>query len=190
MRLRNRAHSRGFNLIEVMVALVVISVGLLGIAKMQALALASTGTAKIRSLAALEAASLAATVRADRAYWSAVTANPFTVTFQNGAIATATDAALKAVKACTSVGACTTAVQITAYDLQDWANEVANQLPNGQATLSCAIGPIVAPATTAPVSCNIVIGWNETRAGVNTQSSGSAAAALTAATNYTLYVEP
>ena len=43
--------------------LLVISIGLLGIAKMQALALSSTGTAKMRSLAAIEAASLASTIR-------------------------------------------------------------------------------------------------------------------------------
>ena len=60
----------GFSLVEVMVALIVMSVGLLGIAKMQALALTSTTSARMRSLVALEAASLASTMRADRAYWS------------------------------------------------------------------------------------------------------------------------
>jgi len=118
-----------------MVALVVISVGLLGIAKMQALALASTGTAKMRSLAALEAASLASMVRADRAYWSAITnapGAPFVVTFQNGAITASTDAALLINSACNSAGAPCTSTQIVAHDLQDWVTSLAAQLPNGQ----------------------------------------------------------
>ena len=45
--------TRGFSLLEVMVALVIISIGLLGVAKMQALAYASTSTASSRSLAAI-----------------------------------------------------------------------------------------------------------------------------------------
>src|SRR5579871_1202658 len=63
-------HLHGFSVLEVMVALIIISVGLLGIAKMQALAIASTTTSRTRSIAALEAASLASAMRADRAYWS------------------------------------------------------------------------------------------------------------------------
>ena len=46
----------GFSLVEVMVALIVVSVGLLGLAKMEAVALASTTVAGNRSLAAIEAA--------------------------------------------------------------------------------------------------------------------------------------
>ena len=51
--MRRRSEIRGFSLIEVMVAIVVISAGLLGIAKLQALALSNTSTARLRSLAAL-----------------------------------------------------------------------------------------------------------------------------------------
>jgi len=67
---RPRAPERGFSLLEVLVALVIIGVGMLGIAKIQALAYASTGTASERSLAAIEAASLAASMRANRGYWT------------------------------------------------------------------------------------------------------------------------
>ena len=53
--------SHGFSLLEVMIALVVLSVGLLGILKLEASAVSSTNIAAKRSIAALEAASLAAT---------------------------------------------------------------------------------------------------------------------------------
>ena len=46
-------HERGFSLIEVLVALIIIGVGMLGIAKIQALSYASTGTAAQRSIAAI-----------------------------------------------------------------------------------------------------------------------------------------
>ena len=49
---------RGFTLLEVMVALVVLCLGLLGILKLEAAAISSTTIAAKRSLAALEASSL------------------------------------------------------------------------------------------------------------------------------------
>src|SRR6201987_2468405 len=71
MRLRpGRADSRGFSLVEVLVAVVVICTGLLGIAKLQALSLSNTSTARLRSLAALEAASLASAMHSNRQYWA------------------------------------------------------------------------------------------------------------------------
>ena len=73
---------RGFSLVEVMVAVVVICVGLLGIAKMQALALSNSNTSRLRSLAAIEAAGLAAAMHSNREYWagSTGTAPPATIT--------------------------------------------------------------------------------------------------------------
>ena len=52
-----------------MVALVVLCVGLLGILKLEAAAISSTTVASQRSLAALEAASLAASMHVNRGYW-------------------------------------------------------------------------------------------------------------------------
>ena len=96
--------ARGFSLIEVLVALVVVSVGLLGIAKMQAIAYSSTGVASKRSLAAIEAASLASSMHANRAYWSVSGVAPLTTTITGAAVTGSSDAALTAFADCTLGG--------------------------------------------------------------------------------------
>jgi len=159
------------------------SVGLLGIAKMQALALASTTTARMRSLAALEAASLASTMRADRAYWSAVVADP-AVVINAASITTTTDNALLATTpSCeTDQDVCTTS-RIAAKDLQAWAVDLSNQVPNETALINCT--PLV---PTTPVTCTITIQWRENQVASNKQQE--LAAATPTPTSYTLYVAP
>lgn len=56
----SKSSQPGFTLLEVMVALVVLSIGLLGVLKLESVAYSSTNVASKRSIAALEAASLAA----------------------------------------------------------------------------------------------------------------------------------
>ncbi|HUD32460.1 MAG TPA: type IV pilus modification protein PilV, partial [Variovorax sp.] len=65
----------GFTLLEVLVAIVLVSIGLLGFAKMQALALSSTSVAGNRSMVSMQAGSLAAAMHGNRAFWSAGTAS-------------------------------------------------------------------------------------------------------------------
>jgi type IV pilus assembly protein PilV len=170
--------SRGFSLIEVMVALIIISVGLLGIAKMQALALSSTGSARLRSLASIEAASLASAMHSDRAYWASG-ASTVTVTGT-----TISDATLAAVRGCTGSSGTRptpcTPVQMAAEDLQMWAKAMQTVLPNDSATISCQ------QAAGTPVTCTIQIQWAEHVVNINQQES----VAAVPATTYTLAVEP
>lgn len=196
-RSRVPASRRGFTLVEVMVALVVVSVGMLGIAKMQALALSSTGTAKMRSLAAIEAASLASTMRADRNYWSAIVITPSqTVNVaSDGTVTSPQDPRLNAAPAshCTSTVAPCTNDQVAAQDLSDWAKALVAVLPGGTAVITCTVDPIGAN----PVSCSIQLNWNENVIALNTATNSGATATLNknalaavSATQYTLYVEP
>jgi type IV pilus assembly protein PilV len=178
-------HCRGFTLIEVLVSLIIIGVGMLGIAKIQALAYASTGSASLRSLAALQASSLAASMRANRNYWStqAATANQ-TITSRLAVITGSTDAILTNVYNCAVGGgnAPCTAQQMAAYDLHQWVSAINTLLPNVTSTVFCA-----APVTAGyPIDCTIQLSWGERTAGINTQSQGNAMALPT----YTLYVEP
>lgn len=192
---RSNRHN-GFSLVEVMVALVVVSIGLLGIAKMQALALASTGTAKMRSLAAIEAASLASTLRADRTYWSAITANQTVNVSAAGAVASTQDPALNSTAPtsnCTSAAAPCTSVQVAAQDLNDWARTLVSVLPGGTAIVDCRFDA----TGTNPVTCGITLSWTENVVALNTATSATATAAQNqsalsniAATKYALYVQP
>ena len=190
----------GFSLVEVMVALLVVSIGMLGIAKMQALALSSTGTAKMRSLASIEAASLASTIHADRRYWFYLT-GALTVTVSSaGAVASAQDSTLNSTAAarptpCTAVPPATpcTAAQIAAQDLGEWADGIIGILPpNSASTISCN-----APTATTTVVCKIAITWTEnvvsSDVGQNsaaTQAQNSSALQTITASQYTLYVDP
>lgn len=181
--------SEGFSLVEVMVALVIIAVGLLGIAKMQALSLASTTSASMRSLAALEAASLAATMHADRNYWDSsppATIN-VSVSSASGTTITSSIGGFPAAGAnCTSTGTvpCTT-TQVASYDLEQWAAALNTLLPNDGATITCTTGQ--AP----PLNCTIQITWSENAVAVNsTEANASLTTEAFQIPTYTLYVEP
>jgi type IV pilus assembly protein PilV len=170
-------------MVEVLVSLIIIAVGMLGLAKIQALAYASTGVASQQSIAALEAASLASAMRADRNYWSAVT-TPFSYSAPATGAPATTDSTLTNVYVCTSGGAnapCTPA-QLAAVDVQNWVTAINATLPNPTATISC---PAVVTAGT-PIGCTIQVTWHEENVAVNSNSVGNT---LTAPT-YTLYVVP
>jgi type IV pilus assembly protein PilV len=178
-RLPPSPRARGFSLVEVMVALIVMSVGMLGIAKMQAVALSNTAIASTRSLAAIEASSLAASMHANRGYWSSPAVAGL-ITLQ-GATVTPTVAP---VVDCVAVS-CTPA-GLAAYDLQQWTTAALQVLPpDYRALITCTPG-------ITPPNCTIQIQWAEKSVALNT--NGKAAAvneklALNLPT-YELYVEP
>ncbi|HEY0802130.1 MAG TPA: type IV pilus modification protein PilV [Steroidobacteraceae bacterium] len=184
-----RARSSGFTLLEVMIAVVITAIGLLGIAKIQALAYASTSSASARSLVASQAAGLAASMHANRSYWSTGTApSPLTIsTSTTGTTTTTTinDIGLQGTStSCKMVGTvvtnCTPAT-LAAFDLHTWGNALGNMLPNSNVLTTIVCGNI-------PVTCTITVSWSEKQVAVNTQ-----AAATTSTTfnpTYILYVEP
>lgn len=205
--------ARGFSLVEVMVAVVVICIGLLGIAKMQAMALSNTSMSRQRSLAAIEAASFASAMHSNRAYWGNVPVDP-NVSISGTTLApvvNSADAALQAqtivdlatypnINACVGgvngLSACSNTTNLAAYDLARWwANSVSVQLPNPVISVSCPPFPVGNPA---PVSCRVQISWTENAVAMNANEAAAAQAAqanpllksLSEQPVFTLYVEP
>jgi len=209
---------RGFTLVEVMVAIIIIAIGSLGIAKMQALALSSTGASRSRALAAIEASSLAASMHANRAYWSASTSVPGTITVAtSGGTGTASSSSATMATALSSVAGTncpTTAtmgsklscycasgysapcsgtyINMAASDLYDWGQSLASLLPTSTATVNCT-------ETDVPIDCTISIVWTENAVALTTQEQAAATSnantsqATTAAfqyVTYTLYIVP
>jgi type IV pilus assembly protein PilV len=191
-----------------MVAVIVICVGLLGIAKMQALSLSNSTTSRMRSLAAIEAASLASAMHSNRQYWAntaptTVTVNPGAIASSDAALATAanTDLATAPSPSMACVGAAGAVAQcaalpLAAFDLARWSTSLSLLLPpppapTSMATISCP------PIAGSPTSCTIQISWGEKAVAVNQQQAQQEAAAQAALTpgqfetpTYLLYVEP
>ena len=195
----NPGRSRGFSLIEVLVALVIIAVGMLGIAKMHALALESTGSAGTRSLIAIETAGLAMAMHANRDYWSSTGNSPTNVNVAGGVAAIDPASALSGIASCaTGTGhylstatPCTNNAALAAYDVQNFGAALAQIVPAANADIVC--GPPV------PQSCTITVTWVENIAGMTNAASSTviSSAAVSAPTSnfiqqpqYVLYVEP
>jgi type IV pilus assembly protein PilV len=179
----------GFSLVEVMVALVVMSVGLLGVAKMQALALSSTTTSRMRSLAALEASSLASTMRADRAYWSLPPVDP-AVVITNGVITSTGGGSLLTISPTPVVCPCSPQ-DLAMNDLTEWVTDLNKQVPNVSGTVSCPVPAPTTPPTPAPISCQISINWVEAQVASNAQQVTQAQSVNTpVTTSFILHVDP
>jgi type IV pilus assembly protein PilV len=197
---RSAVRSAGFTLVEVMVAVVVICVGLLGVAKLEALAMSNMSTSRLRSLAAIEAASLAASMHSNRNYWAStppttVTINPTAapiIQSSDGVMAAQATGDMAAPLVCvgTSNGASMCQpMNLAASDLARWTTTMQGLLPNPVATISCP--PVV---NNTPTACTIQITWSETAVSVNSQEVTDQVANAANSTfelpSYLLYVEP
>lgn len=107
-----RHRTQGFTLVEVLVALLVLSIGLLGVAGLQLASLRDSQDAYMRSQASILAMDITERMRANR---DAARANEY-------------DIALDA--------APTAGTARSAKDLQEWRTRIADTLPNGKGAVS------------------------------------------------------
>lgn len=170
----------GFSLIEVLIALVITAVGLLGLAKMQAAALANTQIARGRSLIALQLESLAAAMHGNRGFWAGGMA-PTTFSLAGATVTDSTGALSTDAPDCTSV-ACTP-IQMAAFDVQRWAADMSARFPAYTTTVNCTND------ISRPVSCNLTATWTENYLAYN-QTTSAQTSALTSTQRLTLYVQP
>ena len=159
---------RGFTLLEVMIALLIFSIGLLGLAGLQAGGLRSNNQAQLRTIAVIQAYDMADRIRAnprgvaDGDYNAMDNSNP-------------------------TAGNCITntctAAQMATYDYYEWQTTNQDILPSGHGTITTNVlgGGITTLFT-------VTVMWDEDRTGVNgTACSGNPAVDLKC---YTLVFEP
>ncbi|MGF1643169.1 MAG: type IV pilus modification protein PilV [Thiotrichales bacterium] len=128
---------RGFTIVEIMVALMILSVGLLGLASLQMIGVKNSGNAYYRTQAVMIANETVERIRMNKP------------AARNGEYNTAAPA-------CENVAG---GASLAEQDLAQTACAVTNTLPGGSVeTLNCAVG-----ATADTVDCALAITWRETR---------------------------
>lgn len=184
---RSSTQQRGFSLVEVLVAVILIAIGLLGNASLQALSLNNTSIARYRSLAAIESDSLAAAMHANAGYWQNAAQVP--VTAANGFNINGSVVSNSTLNGQTTdcLSAACAPVQMAGYDLKQWGAAIASLLPAGIGNVKCSL------VGTNPISCVITISWTENNVALN-QASGTETGALASGTNvtqsYSVVVQP
>lgn len=137
------SNTKGFTLIETLVALVVLSVGLMGIAALYAQSMGAGRTAHYRTQAVTLAGDLADRIRGNRLAGNAYAGLP------GDNNCDADGAAIP--------GDCAPA-QLAAHDLLRWQADLAQQLPNG-------VGAVAFNAVTVPPTYTITVTWTEVNVG-------------------------
>jgi type IV pilus assembly protein PilV len=156
--LRKHAEMRGFSLIEVMVALIILSVGLLGLAGLQASALRSTHKSYMRTQAGIAAMEMAERMRANKT-----------------GVDTLQYAAIASPPAGTAPTSCITnnclAAAVAVHDAYTWTSALANSgdLLSAQGSVTCMVSPCVVGA-----QHRITVMWDSRRNGATGTGCNSA----------------
>ena len=156
MRARLR-RTAGFSLIEVLIALVILSVGLLGIAAMVSVSLKSKDSSYYQTQATALAQSILDRMRANRGQ---VEIGTYNINFTDATTA----------QACLGSGAACTPAQVAASDLYDWRYNITNTFPSSSTVT--ASGSIATVAVGSSTQATISIQWSDARAN---QAVGSTA---------------
>lgn len=167
-------NNKGFTLIEVLIAMLVLAVGLLGLAALQVTGLRNNLSAYHRSQATILAYDMADRMRANVADTSALADQSASV--YNTMAATAANVQ----NTCKLVAGACTAAQMAQNDLFEWNRAIAggvaagNGLPAIPATLPAGVGTIVGVLTGVAPSQSMIytisISWDDNRDGNNNLS--------------------
>ena len=178
-----RGRARGFTLIELLITLVIVSVGLLGVAKLQAAAVAESGVARTRSLMTFQAEALAAAMRGNKGFWQSSTAFTQNFTIPAGGPfsppSTMTQPATSD-QTCNLTVACTPS-NLAYDDMRTWALSFNQQFPTATANVTCN------GSATIPETCDITLTWTEHSVAINRTT---AAGSTTNTSNVILHVQP
>ena len=133
-------HQTGVSLVEALVALVVISIGMLGIAALHVESLRGGRSAILRSQAVLLAADMAEYIRANR--------------LSNGEYANGAITSADVDSDCVPGGSGCTPTELARHDKATWLLRISTALPGG-------VGAIVRDQSTNPDTYTISVTWTE-----------------------------
>ncbi|MGH8225597.1 MAG: type IV pilus modification protein PilV [Gammaproteobacteria bacterium] len=153
-----RQDARGFSLIEVLIALVIIMIGLLGVAGLQAIGVRSSAQAHLRTLAALDAHSLAASMRANRVYWTDAAAQANVSILASAAGTVTVSPVIATASDCTAMTC--TAAETAAYDLVNWGDLLKDMQHGASASITRIAA---ADAGTSAYAYAVTVSWSERR---------------------------
>lgn len=125
---RNRSRSSGFSLLEVLVALVILSIGLLGLAALQAFSIKANQSANYRTQATALAYDLIDRMRANR---NELIAGRYYTSFA------------AAPSSCPDAGGAAPSSGAAARDIYDWKCAIRAQLPQGEGAVRMPGGAVV-----------------------------------------------
>ena len=148
MQINNKHKQQGFSLIEALVAFLILSVGMLGIASLQTMSLKSGHTAAMRTVAVMKVEEVLESMRSNPAVIASYAAGTADTGTDNGCSQTTVAAAT-----------CTPA-QMALDEILRWKNSLIEALPNNAATTaSIVVTPPVAGSTLNLVV--VTVNWSE-----------------------------
>lgn len=158
---------RGFSMLEVLISIVIILIGVLGVAGIQLLSMKNTDWARYQSQAAILGESIVDAIQINPMYWS----NGNTNVAVNGAAITGA-----ALNYSNCSGTACSPTQQAGFDISNWGQSLANTLPTGTGNVTCSAAPVI---------CTITINWTVTQPGIfATNNMGGGAATVQNAVSY------
>jgi len=148
MQIINKNRQKGFSLIEALVAFLILSVGMLGIASLQTMSLKSGHSAALRTVAVVKVEEILESMRSNLTALPNYAAGTADMGTDNGCSQTTVAAA-----------ACTPA-QLAQDELFRWKNSLIEALPNNAATTASVVVVPPAPPQTM-TSVVVTVSWSE-----------------------------
>ncbi len=195
-RLRRRRQD-GFTLVELLVTMLIVTVGLLGLAKMQAAAVSNTSLSRTRALMTYQAEALAGMIRANKGFWVTTGSPTAWPAFNVTSAGVASNTGMTTTSSCvntTGASACQPA-ELAYNDMYTWAAQfndgtASSAFQGASASIACVAsgGGTCVANPSVPNGYDITLTWNQKIVGVNRSTINSSS--MTQQVSMVMHVQP